>query len=97
MGIDELLFAGAMGFNAGSPRGWRDGTCALCSTPMACQQIGICQFSSQSIRNAQAAPTNTARQSYDVDLPPDAVREVSTVPALPPPPIEGDSDGGECD
>ncbi|HIH2621678.1 TPA: hypothetical protein ACYLIB_005632 [Burkholderia cenocepacia] len=43
------------------------------------------------------APLAGASDRYDFDLPPDAVREVRAVPALPAPINEGDSDGGECD
>ncbi|MGN8190297.1 hypothetical protein ACTJLD_30370 [Burkholderia sp. 22088] len=85
MGIDELLFGGSMGWNAGQPRGWRDGTCSNCMTPIACQSVGICRSGLQ------------MRERYDVDLPADAVREVQPTRALPAPLIEGDSDGGECD
>ncbi|WP_412021523.1 hypothetical protein [Burkholderia cepacia] len=102
--MDELLFGGTMGWNAGQPRGWRDGTCSLCSNPTACQQRGYCAMQggiglsqSQSYRNVQAASTSAARRNYDLDLPPDAVREVRPMLALAAPLIEGDSDGGECD
>lgn len=90
MGIEDLLFGGSMGWNAGQPRGWRDGTCSLCSNPMACQQSGHCHSQGFSIRyetqlqqmqrNAQAP--SAERPSYDVDLPPEAVREVKGVPGI---------------
>lgn len=85
MGIDALLFSGTMGFNAGQPRGWKDGTCSGCVTPIACQSVGVCRTGLR------------VRERYDVDLPPDAVREVRAVPVLPSPLIHGGSDGGECD
>lgn len=78
----------------------REGCCSMCTTPIACQQIGQCGFQTQSARNLQAAmyrACHAQRASYDVDLPADAVREVKPTRALPAPLIEGDGDGGECD
>ncbi len=99
LGILSDIFGGA-----GYPMSaLRCGPCVRCTTPVACVQVNTCAFQAQAQMAAyfQASHMNATCQarsmSYDVDLPPDAVREVQPTRALPAPLIEGDSDGGECD
>ena len=58
---------------------------------------GILDTPTPFLSRAPDEPFAGAREGYDIDLGPDAVREVKPMRALPSPIVEGDSDGGECD
>ncbi|MDN7558201.1 hypothetical protein [Burkholderia orbicola] len=98
MGIEDLLFGGTMGFNAGKPRASvrLDGTYCECLGPETCQQRGYCVMQ-RGLDALDSLAKTAPRHRYDIDLAPDAVREVKPMLSLPAPLIEGDSDGGECD
>ena len=111
MGMDELLFGGALGWNSGQKTGMH---CYSCCQPQSCAEFGCAmqrQADQANLSNRMPggftdwqgrwrASDFTNFRPIDpgfIDLPPDAVREVRAVPALPAPLIDGDSDGGECD
>lgn len=110
LGIVEALLCGA--YPGEGSNQYRFVACAACVSPSACTQRSCCgmanaqaqldaAFSSFANQMLTGRPFNPNYDPDVIDLPPDAVREVRAVPALPNCADSqtgvADSDGGECD